>query len=412
MKILFTLLASSVFVCSFAQAEPLTLEEAFSLAENRAEQIKGAFDELESARWAKAKKTSELFPTLSLQSTTLSHQLLARWDILDNAQWAKRKLAEAKTRTASLELALTRQDLRILVLEAYYNARFAKEQVRIVERIAENFRKASKGITASQKHGFGEKALLFLLNGMGKGMEIEERQARFELQQGRRLLEFFIGEGAASTNRLDFPFDVELAVSRLKSLKAAKQPVKVQYLKSVEDQLQVSKEIDMSRHYPAISAIASHGFGTEAPPQSVMNAFASGSRVGLLVNIPLFSGLSSFSEREEWNHRAARAAHETALAERRVNLDFKNRRDRVLFLEGQVRELTPDIESMKSFWTDIKGGFATETVAMQLWLQLGTTIKNLESTKAALTKQTFVEATTLEVLLDSDSSREPGAHHD
>jgi len=380
-----------------------TLHKAISLGEQRAEEIRLALEEVEVAEAGRDRSASALMPEVRGQSTILSHQILAQWSLLNNRVWANRKLAAQTEKAASLKLEITKQQLRQLIITAYFKAFSIRLNLENYARKLPQYRKNHELITQLNKEHMAEKTVFMLSQTNLRNLESEYRSRQFEFKQSLLDLRFLTGETLIESA---FPGEpsIDSVFSRVGNLVPREaQSVRVAYSRSLVDQVRIGKELQMSSHYPDLLGVASYGFGNGVPANSVFNGFADGGRIGLFITIPLFSGLSSFAERDEWNHKIAMSEIQTERSKRDFIREMEQRLQNIRFVESEARQIGPMLEETRRYWHDSHSAQISGAITLQTWYQTGAALQSLETRYVDLLSRGMMEIATIKVLLGQES---------
>lgn len=318
------------------RAFAMTLHESIDLALSKNLEVRSAREQMRSAEARESSAVSSVFPVISVDAQALRRrdaqnqyglvafggepfnqyvaqlkgvQPLYRGGMLA-AGW---KAAGAETRMQHLNVAIAERDLSVKVVESFYDVLLAQAKILSLEEAAKVEGESLKVSESRERTGRSQK--LDVLQSKTQLALLQPRisQAKTEIELAASRLASVLGDLSSqelSVNGSLDPVGDERVQGVLKRY-VQKLPPEIEKSEKIVEKATSMKTIGMAKHLPSVDVVANYGRTTFRKIDLIDNYLTSWS-FGLQISIPLFSGLSSFSDRSDWAAQVEQAEIERA----------------------------------------------------------------------------------------------------
>ncbi|OQW53751.1 MAG: hypothetical protein A4S09_06805 [Proteobacteria bacterium SG_bin7] len=329
---LFQFLFSSLYgVCVLAQTKPtpISIKTAVGMAIEKFPDAKAARAKLEEAESSRRATVAKAFPTVSLVTSASEAKAASngfavpfngnpysqyRMDLTvtqplyaGGALSAGIKYSNKELEIRRLDLAMSDRDLTFNVIQSFYSVLLQQRQADLLKQVETVLKKA---LTISERYfkiGRGQKADVLQIKSKLALLTPRIAQAENRIIQAVSQLAVYLE--LSENQKISLIGNLAPLSKEFINRKKSVQPGEVPEIKRADllvEQFGYKSKVEMSKHWPTLNAVG--GIGRNAFSNSeLFNESAASWSFGLQLTVPLFTGLSFFSERRVY------AAQESAL---------------------------------------------------------------------------------------------------
>lgn len=314
----------SLFYNSYvpAQDKPtvISIKTAVGLAIEKFPDAKAARGKLEEAASTRKATIAKAFPTVNFVTTATEQKAAAnggagilfggspysqyRMDLTLNqpiyaggALSAGIKYSNKELEIRQLDVTMSERDLALKVMESFYSVLLQQRQADLSKQVEKILKQA---LSISEKYfkiGRGQKADVLQIKSKLALLAPKIAQAENKVIQAVSQLAVYLG--LAEAQRISLVGNLAPISKDVIKVKRNIKPVEVPEIKRADllvEQFGYKSTVEMAKHWPSLSAVG--GIGRSAFTNSeLFNENGASWSFGLQLTIPLFTGLSSFSER-------------------------------------------------------------------------------------------------------------------